>query len=149
MKTKQRLTTKQLTSQIIKIAKSGSATISVFTGEDAKPNYWAIGGMVRPYGELNALYYSPSGTPDADRLQAHIDANWEMIQLVGYVGIWRNDDGETFIDSTYLIPCGCDTEVGFSEPSFQTAYQLAVSNRQDSICHTCETLETPNCFGVN
>jgi len=75
MKTTKSLTTKQLTNQIIKIAKSGSATISVFTGEPAKPNYWAVGGMVRPYGEENALYYSPTGTPDAERLQAQIDAN--------------------------------------------------------------------------
>ena len=148
MITKKRLTTKQLAQQIIKIAKTDSATISVFTGEPAKPNYWAIGGMVRPYGEENALYYSPSGTPDLERLQAKIDANWEMIQLVGYIGIWRTEDAETFIDSTYLIPCGCDTEVGFSEVSFQVAFDLGVSNEQDAICHVCDSLAAPKIFEV-
>ena len=140
------LTTKQLTNQIIKIAKSGSATISVFNGEPAKPNYWAIGGMVRPYGEENALYYSPTGTPDPERLQAQIDANWDMIQLIGYIGIWRTDDGESFIDSTYLIPCGCDTLAGFSEPSFKNATTLGISNKQDAICHVCESLTEPKDF---
>jgi len=69
-----------------------------------------------------------------------------MIQLVGYIGIWRTNDGESFIDSSYLIPCCCDTEVGFSEPSFKTAVELGISNNQDAICHVCDSLAEPKDF---
>lgn len=140
------LTAKQLTAKLLKHAKAGeSVTIDAFTGEIAPRNYWAVGGMIQPYGEFGALYYSPTGRPDPAGLEDQIQANWDMIQIIGYLGLWF-DGGEAFIDSVYRIPCGCDTEAGFSEASFALATKLGISNKQDSICHVCDTLDNPNCF---
>lgn len=143
------LTAKQLASKLIKHAKAGeSVTIDAFTGQIAPSNYWAVGGMIQPYGELGALYYSPTGIPDAEALEHQIQTNWDKVQVIGYLGLWLTE-GDAFIDSVYRIPCGCDTEAGFSEASFALATKLGISNHQDSICHVCDTLDNPNCFPTN
>lgn len=117
-------------------------TIDARTGQAPKLGYWAVGGMIQPYGELGALYYSPTGTPDLERLEAVIEANWEAIQIYGHVGAWvvNSELGrEAFIDVTYLVPCGIDTEAGHSEASEQFASKLGQYNNQLEICHVCTT----------
>ena len=146
MKTTTQLTAKQLANKLIKHATDAGVTLDAGTGDIALPNYWAVGGMVRPYGEFGALYYSPTGKPSLSDLEAVLTDNWAMIQIVGHLGVWRTDAGELFIDSVYRIPCGCDTEAGFSDASFRFAVDLAVSNDQDAICHVCEHLDNPLCF---
>jgi hypothetical protein len=140
------LTAKQLASKLIKHAKhQESVTIDANTGQVAPTNYWAVGGMIQAFGEFGSLHYSPTGIPDADALERQLRDNWDRIQIVGHLGLWL-DNGDAFIDSVYRIPCGCDTEGGFSDASFALATQLGISNGQDSICHVCETLDDPNCF---
>jgi hypothetical protein len=149
-KTKTITTPEQLADAVIKLSKKqDSFTINAFDGKPAKPGYWAVGGMVRHYGELNSLYYSPAGAIDRDALINNLRQNWQMVMTIGHLGVWRDHDGigghDLFVDSTYLVPCACDTEAGFSHASFEFALRLGRSNNQEAICHVCDSLATPEC----
>jgi hypothetical protein len=141
-------TPEKLASEIIKqLKKRNSFTIDANTGEDAQPCNLTVGGMVRPYGQLDALYYSPSGVVDKAELVNVLTQNWPAIKIYGYLGVWTCESeigNDLFIDSVYLVPCGCDSYAGPSIASLDFAVALGGSNDQIAIGHLCHT--EPNGF---
>jgi len=141
-------TPEKLASEIIRqLKKRNSFTIDASTGEDATPCNLTVGGMVRPFGELGALYYSPSGVPNKDELVNLLTQNWTAIKIYGYLGAWTCESeigNDLFIDSVYLVPCGCDSYAGPSIASLDFAVALGKSNDQIAIGHLCHT--EPNGF---
>jgi hypothetical protein len=149
MKTLSKLSTPaKLADELIKqLRKRNSFTIDASTGDDAQPCNLTIGGMIRPYGQLDALYYSPSGTVNRDDLINQLTQNWQAIKIYGYLGVWTCESeigNDLFIDSVYLVPCGCDSYAGPSMASLDFAVALGGSNDQISIGHLCHT--EPNGF---
>jgi hypothetical protein len=141
-------TPEKLASEIIRqLRKRDSFTINATTGEDAGPCNLAIGGMIRPYGQLDALYYSPSGTVDKQELVDLLSQNWPAIKIYGYLGVWTCESeigNDLFIDSVYLAPCACDSYAGPSQASLDFAIALGRNNGQISIGHLCHS--EPNGF---
>jgi hypothetical protein len=135
------ITPKQLvTALLAKVKPHRGVTLDAGTGELAPTNYWAVGGMIQAFGEFNSLYYSPTGKPDRNALEAHLTTHWDAIQTVGYIGAWKTEGGELFIDSIFRVPCGCDTLGGKSPSSAKFAERLAHSNHQEAIAHICDVL---------
>ena len=132
------MTPKTLAKSILKaLEKSNGVTLATDTGKPAEPGYYAIGGMVRPFGNFDALYYSPTGTPDFDDLVATLETYWDALQVIGHVGAWIERSGEHFdlhVDATYLIECECHTD--FDAP-LENAVWLAKRNTQCCIAHVC------------
>jgi hypothetical protein len=121
------------------LAKSDGVTLATDTGKPAEPGYYAIGGMIRTFGNFNALYYSPTGTPDFDDLVATLESNWNDLQVIGHVGAWVERSGDAFdlhVDATYLIDCECHTDF---TAGLNTAVWLAKKNEQCCIAHVCHT----------
>jgi hypothetical protein len=114
-------------------------TIDAETLAAPKPGYLAVGGMIRRYGEFDALLHSPGGAIDAETLEAVIDEHWQEIQTTGYVGAWL-DGGELFIDSVLAIPCACESLGGPSAASFDAALQLGRQNNQLAVGHVCDAV---------
>jgi hypothetical protein len=135
------ITPKQLaTALLTKVKPHRGVTLDASTGELAPSHYWAVGGMIQAFGEFNALYYSPTGKPDRKVLEEHLATHWDAIQTVGYIGAWKTEGGELFIDSIFRIPCGCETLGGTSPASAKFAEQLGRKNQQESIAHVCDDL---------
>jgi hypothetical protein len=143
------ITPKQLVTALLsKVKPHAGVTLDASTGELAPSHYWAVGGMIQPFGEFGALYYSPTGKPDRGALEAHLVAHWDAIQTVGYIGAWYAEGNkELFIDSVLRVPCGCDTLGGESLASSKFAKKLARKNHQEAICHVCEDLVETEIIG--
>lgn len=116
-------------------------TLNVATGEAPEPGYFAIGGMIQPYGNFGALYYEPTTSLDIEALETTLRKHWPLIELVGHVGAWRDgdaEDGDLFIDSVYRIECECDTEFIAGR---NIAIDLGKQKRQIAIGHVCDRVE--------
>lgn len=119
------------------LKKADGVTLAVDTGKPAEPGYYAIGGMIRPFGNFDALYYSPTGVPDLEDLENTLATYWDALQVIGHVGAWVERSGDAFdlhVDATYLIQCECDTDF---RAGINTAVWLAKKNSQCCIAHVC------------
>jgi hypothetical protein len=138
-------TPKQLAQLMAKKVKNlEQGTFSTNTGLAAKTGYWAVGGMVRPYGQENALYLSTHCDVDVVALESILEANWATVKIVGHFGIWVTDDGDgpsAFIDSVYKIDCLHDSLAGHSDASSHMAMALGIQNEQDAVAHVCPDVQ--------
>lgn len=114
-------------------------TIDAATLAAPEPGYLAVGGMIRRYGEFDALVHSPGGAIDAATLEAIIDQHGGQIEANGFIGAWL-DGGELFIDSVLTIPCACESLGGPSAASFDAAINLGRQNNQIAVGHVCDAV---------